>query len=80
MENPQQILQTFRSELSQAHGPAELRELRVKYLGKKSELKNALKNLREVPAEERAEEEREATGERVDVEPRVDELLLRLFP
>jgi phenylalanyl-tRNA synthetase alpha chain len=55
MENPQQILQTFRSELEGAHSPAQLRELRVKYLGKKSELKNALKNLREVAAEQRAE-------------------------
>jgi len=55
MENPQQILQTFRAELEQARSPAELRELRVKYLGKKSELKSALKNLREVPAESRAE-------------------------
>jgi len=51
MENPSQILQTFRGELGQARSLVELRELRVKYLGKKSELKNALKNLREVPAE-----------------------------
>ena len=28
MENPQQILQTFQSELQQAHSPAELREAR----------------------------------------------------
>jgi phenylalanyl-tRNA synthetase alpha chain len=55
MENPQQILQAFRAELAGAQGAAALRELRVKYLGKKSELKAALKNLREVPAEQRAE-------------------------
>jgi phenylalanyl-tRNA synthetase alpha chain len=55
MVNPQQILQAFRAEADQAKGPSELRELRVKYLGKKSELKNALKSLREIPAEQRAE-------------------------
>ena len=55
MENPQQILQAFRGELAQAKSPNELRDLRVKYLGKKSELKNALKSLREIPAEQRAE-------------------------
>src|SRR5690349_6085057 len=54
MENPEQILQAFRDELARAQSPNELRDLRVKYLGKKSELKNALKNLREVPAEQRA--------------------------
>jgi phenylalanyl-tRNA synthetase alpha chain len=54
MENPEQILQAFRDELGRAQSPNELRNLRVKYLGKKSELKNALKNLREVPAEQRA--------------------------
>ncbi len=55
MENPEQILQRFEGELNSAQGAAALRDLRVKYLGKKSELKNALKNLREVPAEKRAE-------------------------
>ncbi|MES1186431.1 MAG: hypothetical protein ABUL60_21650, partial [Myxococcales bacterium] len=68
MENPQQILQTFRTELEQAHSPAELRELRVKYLGKKSELKNALKNLREVPAEQRAEVARQLNEAQATIE------------
>jgi phenylalanyl-tRNA synthetase alpha chain len=68
MENPQQILQTFQSELQQAHSPAELRELRVKYLGKKSELKSALKNLRDVPAEQRAEVARQLNEAQATIE------------
>jgi len=55
MGNPQQILEVFRAELSVADDQAKLRELRVRFLGKKSELKNALKNLREIPAEQRAD-------------------------
>ena len=68
MENPQQILQTFQSELAVSHSPAELRELRVKYLGKKSELKNALKNLREVPADERADVARQLNEAQATIE------------
>src|SRR5215216_6342583 len=48
-----ELLQTFRSELSQAATPDALQELRVRYLGKKSELKTALKSLGGMPAEER---------------------------
>ena len=68
MENPEQILQTFRAELAAAADPAALRELRVKYLGKKSELKNALKNLREVPAEQRAEVAKQLNDAQASVE------------
>jgi phenylalanyl-tRNA synthetase alpha chain len=55
MPNPEQILRAFRAELEQARDAASLRELRVRHLGKKSELKLALKSLRDVPAEQRAE-------------------------
>ncbi|HKY34957.1 MAG TPA: phenylalanine--tRNA ligase subunit alpha [Polyangiaceae bacterium] len=74
MENPQQILQAFRAELAQAKRPNELRDLRVKYLGKKSELKSALKSLREIPAEQRAEVAKQLNDAQATIE---SELLAR---
>jgi phenylalanyl-tRNA synthetase alpha chain len=53
--NPEDILQEFRSALKQANDEAALENVRVKFLGKRSAIKAALKNLREVPAEQRKE-------------------------
>jgi phenylalanyl-tRNA synthetase alpha chain len=68
MENPQRILQAFRGELEGAKSPNELRDLRVKYLGKKSELKSALKSLRDVPAEQRAEVAKQLNDAQASIE------------
>lgn len=51
--DPEALLQAFRDDLQAAASPADLDEVKRKHTGKKSAVKAALKQLREVPPEER---------------------------
>ena len=73
-----ELLQTFRSELSQASTPDALQELRVRYLGKKSELKTALKSLGGMPAEERPKFAKQVNDTTQEVERALDEATARV--
>jgi phenylalanyl-tRNA synthetase alpha chain len=62
------VLRTFHTDLGRAETPEAIQELRVRYLGKKSELKTALKSLGSMPAEERpafAKQVNDATADRI---------------
>jgi len=73
MTEPSQILEEFRAELTQADDAQQLRELRVRWLGKKSSIKSALKTLRDVPSELRTEFARQLNLVQATVERELSE-------
>jgi len=72
------LLQTFRSDLRKADTPDTLQELRVRYLGKKSELKNALKSLGAMSAEERPKFAKEVNDAQQAIERALEEATARV--
>lgn len=72
------ILAQFRADLAAARTPEQIQELRTKYLGKKSELKAALKSLGGVPAEERPRVAKELNEAQRTIESALDEALERI--
>jgi phenylalanyl-tRNA synthetase alpha chain len=74
----EQILNTFREELASAHTPEAVKELRTRYLGKKSYVKTALKSLGTMPAEERPNFAKAVNEAQQTIERELDEALTRL--
>ncbi|MFP5245757.1 MAG: phenylalanine--tRNA ligase subunit alpha, partial [Thermoanaerobaculia bacterium] len=64
----QETLTAFAAELAAAQTPDDVQELRVKYLGKKSYVKTALKTLGSLPAEERVNAAKEINAAQADFE------------
>jgi phenylalanyl-tRNA synthetase alpha chain len=72
------LLQAFRSDLHRADTPDAIQELRVRYLGKKSELKTALKSLGSMPADERPRFAKEINDAAQAIERELDEATARI--
>ena len=73
-----ELLQTFRADLHRAQTPEAIQELRVRYLGKKSELKTALKSLGGMSAEERPRVAKEINDAAQEIEHALDEATARI--
>jgi phenylalanyl-tRNA synthetase alpha chain len=78
VEDIVQIQDRFRSELGQVTDLARLDQLRRDYLGKNSGLKAALKDLRSVPEESRAQLAKLLNDAKAEIEAELDALKLRL--
>lgn len=71
-------LTQFRTDLATAETPEQIQDLRTKYLGKKSELKAALKSLGAVPSEERPRVAKELNEAQRTIESELDAALERI--
>jgi phenylalanyl-tRNA synthetase alpha chain len=78
MSATEETLTSFRTELAAASTPEELAELRTKFLGKKSYVKTALKQLGGMPAEERPRFAKEINDAAQDIERELDEATARV--
>jgi phenylalanyl-tRNA synthetase alpha chain len=73
-----EILTTFRAELSAASSPDALQDLRTRYLGKKSYVKTGLKSLGSMPADERPKFAKEINDAQQAIERELDEAASRI--
>ena len=72
------VIQSFRDELSAATTPELINEVRTKYLGKKSYVKTALKTLGSMPAEERPKFAKEINDAAATIEQELDAAAARI--
>ncbi|MEO0145814.1 MAG: phenylalanine--tRNA ligase subunit alpha [candidate division WOR-3 bacterium] len=76
--NPDDVLRSFREELSRVSSPRDLEGLRIRYLGKKGIMRQLLEGLKNAPPQERKELGRAINEAKSSIEKEIEEALSRI--